>query len=202
MLPEPRRRFLRLHLLGRSTWVMFTSLGGALLFSVWITVAAISPITIFAPLLPPTTRMVRAYANAHRRNTGRLLGAPIPAPYRLAERRRGLGRVWGIVRDPASWRDALWLLLHSIVGCVTSALAVWLFVGSAFYLIYPVLFWVTPRSVFGTPFGGWFELHSIADATVMMPFALVAFGLWLALQIPLTRIELALTRSLLGPRTN
>jgi hypothetical protein len=84
---------------------------------------------------------------------------------------------------------------------VTSALAVTLFLGSVFYLIYPFLYWVTPPSVFGTPFGGWLELHSVAGATVMMPLALVTLALWLALQVPLTRAELALTRSLLGPCT-
>jgi hypothetical protein len=180
--------------------MMFTSLVGAVLFSVWITAVAIVPITICAPLLLPVTAMVRAYANAHRRSTGRLLGTSIPAPYRPAQRHGVFGRVWSIVRDPASWRDALWLLLHSVVACVTSALSVTLFVSSVFYLIYPFLFWVTPPSVFRTPFGGWYELHSVADATVMMPLALVAFGLWWVLQMPLSRLELTLNRSLLGPR--
>jgi len=182
--------------------MMFTSLVGAVLFSAWITAVAVAPITVTAPLLLPITAVVRAYANAHRRGAARLLGTPIPAPYRSAERAGVLSRVQTIIRDPASWRDALWLLLHSTVGCVTSALAVTLFLGSVFYLIYPFLYWVTPPSVFGTPFGGWLELHSVAGATVMMPLALVTFALWLALQVPLTRAELALTRSLLGPRTS
>ena len=201
VLPAPRWYSLRLHLLGRSISTMFTSLIGAVLFSAWITMVAISPLALTAPLLLPVTAMVRAYANAHRRSASRLLGTPIPAPYRPVERPGVLGRVSAIVRDPASWRDALWALLHSIVGCVTSTVAVSLFFGSVFYLIYPFLYWVTPPSVFGKPFGTWHELHSVADATVMMPLALITFGLWLALQLLLTRLELALTRSLLGPRT-
>jgi hypothetical protein len=181
--------------------MMFTSLSGALLFSAWITVVALAPITVSASVLLPITALVRTYANAHRRNTSRLLGTPIPAPYQPAERRGALSRVWTILRDPASWRDALWLLLHSIVGCLTSALSVTLFLGAPFYLIYPFLFWVTPAPAFRSPFGDWFQLHSVAEATVMMPLALVAFGLWLVLQVPLSRLELTLNRSLLGPRT-
>jgi hypothetical protein len=200
VLPAPRWYSLRLHLLGRSILTMFASLIGAVLFSAWITTVAVSSLALCAPLLPPVTAMVRAYANAHRRSASRLLGTPIPAPYRPVERPGVLGRVSAIVRDPASWRDALWTLLHSIVARVTSTLAVSLFFGSVFALIYPFLFWVTPRSVFGKPFGGRVELHSVADATLMMPLALVTFGLWLVLQVPLTRLELALTRSLLGPR--
>lgn len=191
----------RWHLLGRSASVMFTSLTGAGLFSVWITVVALSPITVSAPLLLPITAMVRAYANVHRRSAGRWLGTPIPAPYRPRERSDPFRRVLTIVRDPASWRDALWLLLHSVVGCLTSTLAVTLFLGSVLYLIYPFLYWVTPPNVFRTPFGPWHELHSVAGATVVMPLALVAFALWYVLQVPLSRMELALTRSLLGPRT-
>ncbi|MBO0856244.1 MAG: sensor domain-containing protein [Nocardia sp.] len=200
VLPAPPRTSLRLQLLRRSASMMFTSLAGAVLFSAWITVVAVSPITVGALLLLPATAVVRGYANVHRRGAGRLLGTPIPAPYRTDERPGAFTRIWTIIRDPASWRDATWLLLHSIVGFLTSTLAVVLFAGSVFYLIYPFLYWVTPQSVFGTPFGDWRELHSVAGATVMMPFALVSFGLWLALQVPLTRAELALSRSLLGPR--
>jgi hypothetical protein len=201
VLATPRRPAVRLQLLGRSASMMFTSLIGAVLFSAWIAAVAVSPITLSASLLLPITAVVRRYANKHRRDAGRLLGTPIAAPYRTAERPGVFDRIWTIIRDPASWRDALWLLLHTIVGCVTSALAVTLFAGTVFYLIYPFLYWVTPPSVFGRPFGGWLELHSVADATLMMPLALVSFGLWLALQVPLTRAEVALTRSLLGPRT-
>jgi hypothetical protein len=203
VLPAPRRMPVRLQLLGRSASMMFTSLTGAVLFSAWITGVALAPITLSASLLVPISAVVRRYANAHRREAAVLLGTPIPAPYRTDEQRPGVfGRIATIIKDPASWRDARWLLLHSIVACLTSALAVTLFVGSVFYLIYPFLFWVTPQRVFGRPFGGWHELHSVADATMMMPFALVSFGLWLVLQVPLTRAELALTRSLLGPRTS
>lgn len=198
VLPSSRRTAVRLHLLGRSACIMFTSLIGAVLLSAWLTVVAVVPITVTAPLLLPITAVVRAYADAHRRGAGRLLGTPIPAPYRTAEGLSVLSRVWIIVRDPASWRDALWLLLHSVVGFLTSVLAVTLFAGTVFYLLYPILFWVTPQPVFGNPFGHWHELHSVAAATIMMPLGLVSFGLWLALQVPLTRAELALTRSLLG----
>jgi hypothetical protein len=180
--------------------MMFTSLAGILLFSAWITVVALAPITICAPLLLPVTAMVRSYANAHRRSTSQLLGTPIPAPYQRAERNTAFGRVWSIIKDPASWRDALWLLLHSIVAWVTSALSVTLFLGSVFYLIYPFLFWITPPPVFRTPLGDWYVLHSVADATVVMPLGLVALGLWWLLQVPLSRLELTLNRSLLAAR--
>ena len=198
MLPVRRQYSIRLHLLGRSVTTVFTSVLGIGLFALWITAVALAPISITAPLLVPITAIVRAYANAHRRGAGWLLGKPIRSGYRPSAGQGVFGRIVTIVRDPASWRDARWLLLHGIVCFVTSLLAVILFAGSVFYLIYPFLYWVTPQSVFGSPFGDWHELHSVADATVMMPLGLITFGLWMALQLPLSRLELAMTGSLLG----
>lgn len=200
VLPARRRYSIRLHLLGRSVTTIVTSLIGLVLFVAWIAAVALAPISITAPLLVPITAIVRAYANAHRRGASWLLGTHVPAAYRSTEGQGVFRRIVTIVRDPASWRDALWLLLRSVVGSVTSILAVALFASSVFYLIYPFLYWVTPQRVFGRPFGDWHELHSVADATVMMPVGLVMFGLWMVLQVPLTRLELTLTGSLLGPR--
>jgi hypothetical protein len=200
VLPARRMYSIRLLLLGRSVTTMFTSLLGIGLFVGWIVAVALAPISITAPLLIPITALVRAYANAHRRGASLLLGTPVPATYRSAKGQGLFGRIVTIVRDPASWRDALWLIPHVVVGFATSLLAVVLFFSSVFYLIYPFLFWVTPQSVFGTPFGNWHELHSVADATVMMPIGLVMFGLWMVLQGPLTRLEVALTGRMLGRR--
>lgn len=198
LLPPARHYSLRLHLLARSVGVMFTSMIGVVLFALWVTFVAVSPITVVAPVVLPITALVRAYADVHRRGAARLLGRPVPSRYRRPGRPGPLARVWTIERDGASWRDALWLLLHAIVGCLTATFAVALFLGSVFYLIYPFLYWVTPAGVFDQPFGDWLTLHSVAQATVAMPFGLVCLGLWFLLQVPLTRAELALTGRLLG----
>jgi Putative sensor len=200
VIPPARLASVRLHLLARAFVVLPTSVFGAGLFALWLALVAVSPITLVAVLVVPATALVRGYAGVHRREAGRLLGRPIEPPYRDT---RGLGvvrRVLVIVRDPASWRDAGWLVAHAIVGCVTSAIAIAFFAGGVLYGSYPFLYWVTPQNAFGRPFGGLVVLHSVGDAALMMPLALVAFGLWYALALPLARIELSLTRSLLSPR--
>lgn len=198
VLPPLRPASLRLRMTARAAHVMITSVLAVVPFTLWITFVAVSPISLVAPLVLPATALVRAYANAHRRGVTRLLGTPMPPPYRDPGGRGMLRRIWQIVRDPASWRDAWWLLCHAVVGCVTATLTVALFAGSVFYLIYPFLYWVTPQRVFGHPFDH-LTLHSVADATVLMPLALVCFALWYALVLPLTRLELSLARALLGP---
>ena len=199
-LPPARRTSVRLHLLARSTVLMITSMVGVVLFCVWIALVAVSPITIVAPLVLPVTAAVRGYAGFRRREAARLLGTPIETRYRSLEGRGVIARVWTIERDPASWRDAWWLLAHAVVACVTSTLSVVLFASTVFYLIYPFLYWVTPPEVFRRPLGDWWTLHSVAQSTVVMLLAVVTFGLWFVLQIPLARAELALTRALLRHR--
>ncbi len=198
VLPPARRTAVRLHLLARSTVLMFTSMTGVALFCLWITLVAVSPITIVAVLVLPATALVRGYAGIHRRAAAGLLGTPIEARYRSTDGRGAIGRVWTIERDPASWRDAWWLLAHAVVAFVTSVLSFTLFAASIFYLIYPFLYWVTPERVFNRPFGDWWELQSVGQSTLVMPAAIVTFGLWYALQIPLARAELRVTRALLG----
>jgi hypothetical protein len=197
--PVRRRVPLRLYLLGRSALLMVTSLAGALLFTLWLTAVVISPITLFAPLVLPATRLVRAYAEHMRRDARRLTAWPMRGAYRSSDDPRLLRRVWAIERDPQSWRDAWWCLTHSFVGSLFSMLLTGLFAGGVFYLCYPLLYWVTPHDVFGRPFGGLVEFSSVAQSCVMMPLALVCFGLWYALVLPLTRTELSLTRALLAP---
>lgn len=200
--PARRRVPLRLYLLGRSAVLMFTSLIGAVLFAVWVAAVAISPITIFAPLVVPATRLVRAYAERMRRDARRLTGWRMRAGYRTASTEDAtlLRRVWSIERDRQSWRDAWWCLLHSVVAAICSVLLTGLFAGGVFYLCYPFLCWVAPQDVFGRPFGGLVEFTSVAQSCVMMPLALVCFGLWYVLVLPLTRLELSLTRRLLAAR--
>jgi hypothetical protein len=200
VLPAGRLLSLRLHLLGRSVLTMVTALPvGLALFVLWVVLAALSPITLVAPALVPVTAAVRGYANACRREAARLLGVPVEAAYRPA--RPGLfGRLRAILTDPASWRDVLWLPVHAVVAFTGALVSVTLFLATVFYAIYPFLFWVTPQRTFGHPFGDWHELHSVAGATVMMPLALVSFGLWYGLQIPAVRAELTVTRALLGRR--
>ena len=140
----------------------------------------------------PATLLVRSYANAHRRSVARLLGRPVPVPYRSGRGKGVLARVVIILRDPASWRDALWTLAHSVVGFVTACLSFTLLAGAVFYLVYPFLFWVTPDPVFREPFGDWYHLQSVAQSTVVWPLAALLFTLWWVLVIPLARAEVAL----------
>lgn len=188
---------LRFALLGRAAVIGSTAVLAAGLFAIWTTFAALAPLTFCAPLLIPVTALTRACVDAHRGTTATLLTNRLPRPYRDTTGQPLLRRTLTILRDPASRRDALWLFLHSIVGTVCAWLQLGLFAGGLLYLTYPFLFWVTPHKVFGRPFGGLIHLHTVGQAAAMMPLAMVAFALWYALAVPLSRADAGLTRRLL-----
>ena len=173
---------------------------GAALFSIWFTAAAISPLTLLGLALLPVTAVVRGYANLYRRDAARLTGWRMDPCYRSPGEGGAIRKAWAIVRDRQSWRDALWCLMHSIVAAVTSSVTIAFFAGTVFYLSYPFLYWVTPQSVFGNPFGGLLIFHSVAQSMVMMPLGLISFGIWYAIALPLARAELHLTGWLLTGR--
>ncbi len=94
-LPAARRLPLRLYLLARSAVVMLTSMFGVVLFCLWITFVAISPLTIFAVLVLPVTAaraLVRRVAPPRRAAAARRAGARVlPSGDRPRAGRPGLG---------------------------------------------------------------------------------------------------------------
>ena len=197
-LPPARRSApSRLRLLGRAASITFTAPFAVGLFACWVTTVAVSPLTVVAPLVLPATWLVRRYADRYRCSVARLTGVPAPSAYRDGHGRDLIGRALIIVRDPASWRDARWLVVHAVASWFLATLSLGLVLGGAFYAVYPLLYRVTPHAVFGRPFGGVIELHSQAQSFWFVPLAVALFALWWAVSVPLARAEVALGRRLL-----
>ena len=82
-------------------------------------------------LTPAIGVILRPLVNYTRRLVGRWCGEPIPVPYLAPPRRpgkRGKTRLrrwlWWLLRDPATWRDLLWVVASSSVSW-TLPLASW-----------------------------------------------------------------------------
>ncbi|WP_432827140.1 sensor histidine kinase [Dactylosporangium sp. CA-092794] len=71
---------------------------------------------VFAPLVQ---LLVRRYAGMRRRLAGQWSGVVVPSPYRVRPKGAFVGSpkrwLW-LVRDPATWRDLLWLVAGAPVG--------------------------------------------------------------------------------------
>jgi signal transduction histidine kinase len=95
-------------------------------------VLALTLVLLGLPLLPEAVLVLRRFATIERRRAGRLVGVPIPERYvpltgTLRERLRGT------VKDPATYRDALWLLVQGSVGWLVGVVVL------SYWLTIPIL---------------------------------------------------------------
>jgi signal transduction histidine kinase len=88
---------------------------------------ALCLVLIGVPLLAATIRAVRSLAAVERRRAGRLLGDAVPQRY-AEPSGSSRAQLRTLARDPAAWRDLLWLVLHAVAGTSLAlcCLTVWL----------------------------------------------------------------------------
>ncbi|MFD7448448.1 sensor histidine kinase [Kitasatospora sp. NPDC059827] len=161
------------------------------------------------PLFPVTTRVVRSAATAARWASGHWSQVPVPVPYvpRPALERTLHGWYWTghdyhknrwfagfalklrwLWNDPATWRDAAWLLVDPLVGGAVAAVPVLLTGYGLYGLAQPVL----PE-----PGPGYGLLPLPGLLGPLLGLVLVPAGL--ALAGPALHLHGRWTRTLLGP---
>jgi signal transduction histidine kinase len=171
---------------------------GIALFVLHVVAIPLIAVWVGIPMLLAVIPAVRGFANAHRALAYQMTGVEIPRPYRTPEYPGTVNRLKTWFRDPATWRDLVWLIVNAKAGFVLKIVAVSLFLAVPFYLIYPFLVWVTPDGVFDEPFGGLITLNPIS-AFGMWALAGLAYVLWSKFGRALLRVNAVITRSLLGP---
>ncbi|BCL29748.1 sensor histidine kinase [Streptomyces aurantiacus] len=207
--PSATRRFpggappsgpaLRVSLLGWSLVLLLGTALGTGLATLWITSVAVVALGAGIPLTLLSTVLVRWFAGLHRHWAADRLGEPMAPPYLPPPDAGWPRRLWAILRDPATWRDWAWLVVNSITGWFTYGLSFILFLGGIFYLIYPLLYQLTPPQVFRTPLGNGFRLRSVQESFVMVPLGPVLLLLWYTTAVRLANLNALVIRSLLGP---
>jgi signal transduction histidine kinase len=88
---------------------------------------ALCLVLVGVPLLAATIRAVRSLAAIERRRAGRLLGDAVPQLH-AEPSGSSPAKLRTLARDPATWRDLLWLVLHAMAGTSLAlcCLTVWL----------------------------------------------------------------------------
>lgn len=176
-----------------ATGALLASLGTALpaLFGL----VAVVPLVLVLPLVPEAAGLLRMLANTERVRAGRLLGEPIPVPYRPFEGGR-LRRARTVLSDPATWRDVLWLILHGPLGTFATAIGVGLWPAVLASLTMPLYWWVPAEP--GTAM--LIEVRTWPEA-LTLPFlqALTYAAMIIWLVPPMARGQALLARALLRP---
>jgi signal transduction histidine kinase len=188
----------RMRLLGWSVVLLPASVVGAAAALLWISSVSLVVLGAGIPLTLLATALVRWFADLHRHWAADRLGEPVARPYRPVPEAGWPVRLWASLRDPATWRDWAWLLVNAVTGWLTSGLSLLFFLGGFFYLLYPLLYRLTPPEVFRTPLGNGFRLHSVGQSFALVPLGPVLLLLWYATAKPLAGLNARVIRALLG----
>ncbi|MFD5079323.1 sensor histidine kinase [Streptomyces sp. NPDC058371] len=175
--------------------------GSVVLFVLAVVSIALVPIGVGIVTTPWVLTGVRAFADRRRIVAAEWCGVRIPAAYRpLPADANPWARCFGMLRDPATWRDLGWLPVDMTAGFVTALLP-------AALLLYPLEGFALALGLWrvftdGTRVGWWYGFVPISgQATALAAAALGAVLLAAScyLNPPLLRVHFLLTRSVLAP---
>jgi signal transduction histidine kinase len=170
-----------------------------LALTVWVAGVSVSAsLAVFVVGLPAFVGAAIAFrwvAELDRRNAAVVLGRPLAAGYREHRGPGLLARVRKTARDPQTWRDLAWLVLHSVLGLAFGSLAVALVAQLLGVAVLPLWYWAVPD---GVDVGIW-TIDTLPKALAAMwlafPLAVVTIGLLRGM----AATEARLARALLGP---
>ena len=146
------------------------------------------------PILIGAGGMVRMLGNFERARANAFLGTTLRDPYRLVDPTSGwLARLLAVLKDPATGRDFLFLMLRLPVGIFTFTAIVVVWSLAVGFLASPFTYWL---GLFRVQFGSWildgpFAMMLATFGGVVL--ALVAFGVTRGL----VRLEAVLAGALL-----
>jgi signal transduction histidine kinase len=151
---------------------------------------------------PAVLALVRMHANQRRLLAHRWAGVTVPAPYRPfpASLRGGLAgqveRCTLLLRDPATWRDLLWLLVDAVAGFVTALLPVALIAYGIEGLVLLAGLW---HAVAGDYWYAFIPVSGFGSAVLCAVLGTALLALGFLANPALLRVHFVLARALLAP---
>ncbi|MFF6996470.1 sensor histidine kinase [Streptomyces sp. NPDC008313] len=172
------------------------------LFCLSVVSIALVIVGIGALTTPLVTDAARAHATLRRRLAAEWAGVPIPVPYRpLPALDTGLvGRIqrcrW-LLKDPATWRDLLWMIVDPVAGFLLGILAAGLFVYGAWGFVLAAGVWRPMRDV-----GYWYAFIPVDSQLTALLAAALGVGFLAAgvrFDPAIIRTHARLTHAFLAP---
>ncbi|MFE5868744.1 sensor histidine kinase [Streptomyces roseifaciens] len=189
----------------RGLWLaIFGMATSILLFALTLVSLVLTVLGIGLFTTPMVLAGVRAHASLRRRQARAWAGVEIPDPYRpLPVRRPGLaGRVeycTALLKDPATWRDLMWLPVDAVAGTFLALLPPTLFLYLPWGFVLALGVW---KPIVRADGAQWYAFIPVTDQFT----ADLAAGLGCALAVlavfvarPLLRLDFLLARQMLAP---
>ncbi|WP_329339919.1 sensor domain-containing protein [Streptomyces sp. NBC_00663] len=171
--------------------------GAILYFTLSLVSISLIPVGLGIVTTPRVLAGVRAFADRRRVLAAEWCGVRIPSAYRpIPANANPWERTFGMLRDPATWRDLRWLPVDMTAGYLTALLP-------AVLLLYPVEGLALAAGLWRVfPDGYWYAFVPVtgqASAFGAGALALVFLLLFRLLPEPLLRAHFRLTGALLTP---
>jgi signal transduction histidine kinase len=161
-----------------------------------LTVTLVSAVFIIGlPVVLLTAIVFRGVAELDRRNAALVLGEPLRGRYRDHGGERFLARIGATLTDPQTWKDLLWLILHSMIGFVFGVVALGLVVQTVGMALMPTYYW----AIAGGTDVGVLNVDTLPDALLVVLAAIPLAAITVGLLRLMARGEVRLATLLLGP---
>ncbi|MBT2400062.1 sensor domain-containing protein [Streptomyces sp. ISL-100] len=190
----------------RGLALMIVSLtGSVILFTFTIVSIVLIVIGVGLFTTPAVLTALRGYASQRRLLAAKWSDVRIPVPYRpMPTDLRGgfvgqVERCTLMLKDPATWRDFLWLLADMTVGSVSALLPAVLFLYPVESLVLAAGLWRVFADGGDAYWYGPVRVDSQGTALLAVAFGLVIFHVGIRYNPALLRAHFKLTKSLLGP---
>lgn len=155
--------------------------GAITLFSVGVSTVII---WIGLPILVGAALYARGFATVERRLQSRLLGRTAPAPAYLVSNAPGPRRFLAPLRDPQTWLDLVWTLVHFIISTVTFSIALTWVVGAACTVLAPISVFVLSTVLSPEQYTIPLATIGLTDSVAAEALAESAVGLLFLLTLP------------------
>jgi signal transduction histidine kinase len=167
-------------------------------FVLWVTAVSVSlSLLVFIVGLPVIMLSAIAFrwcADLDRRNAALVLGRRLHGPYRDHGGDRFLARFSSTVRDPQTWKDLLWLIVHSVLGFGFGVAAVTAIAQIVAVAVMPLWYWAVPEGVDW----GIFNIDSLWEALLVAPLAIPLAGVTIVLLRAMAVVQAKLAEWLLA----
>ncbi len=186
--------------MGRTLALLALAPVEVLLFTILVIVISLLSVGVGVFLVPAVAIAARGVMNIQRRRARDWSGVEIGDPY-LPTRDTEPGwlqRTMGILGDPATWRDLLWMLVNPVVGVLILVLPLTVFAYGLFGVIMPFLW----EPIVDAGGNNWYLLvhvnnsgTALTAAVLGVPFMLLGYLMGPAM----LRVHARFAHGLLGP---
>ncbi|MEU0464477.1 sensor domain-containing protein [Amycolatopsis sp. NPDC006131] len=149
-------------------------------------------LVLLSPFAPAVLKPVRVLTGLERERAGRHLGFPLPEEVHAES-----GGRLRAVRDPATWRALLWMVVHGFAGTFLGLLGIALWPAIVTSATIPLYWWLFPPDTFT---GLFVDIRTWPEALTLPLLQAALYAAAVVWLVPLiARGQLLLARSLLGP---